>query len=227
MLEHILRNRPQTNEPDTLELFTLRFTNVGTDEIDIRGISPDGDIMFETQIPVSESIDVDYFSHPKVILSSQTRSVTVDIANIPNLKSAGCSPLATVKTLCADNKRIRAPMSLTLQDLGPSENESNGADASYILLKDAVAAGQFDNGIMLALNLTSKGSMLKWEIVLISVTLGIISFFALHCSSCTIINLLYRTSDPLTAHHGMGTLDKNETSHLFTEVDSYNSGPYE
>lgn len=227
VLEYILRSRPQSNEYDVLESFTLKFTNVGSDEIDVRGLSPSGDIMLETQISILESIDIDYFSISTVILSSQTRSVTVDIANIPYIKPTGCSLIATVETLCADNKRIRAPISLTLRDLNLDENESNVADASYILLKDTMATEQFDNGIMLALNLTSKGSMLRWEIVLISVTLGIISFFALHCSSCTIINLLYKTSDPLAAHHGMGTLDKNEPSHLFTEADSYNSGPYE
>lgn len=220
VLETILR-RTQISDHEAVEPFLLGFTNTGSEEVVLRGISLNGSSVLEKQIPVSASVDVDYFTYPRVILSSQTRSVTVDIANIPNVASAGCSPLATVDTLCADNKRIRASLSLSLRDL------NSDADTSFILLKDAVMADHFDNGVMLALNLTSKGPLLRWEIVIISVTLGIIGFCALHCSSCAIINLLYRTSDPLAAHHGMGTLDKNEASHLFTEADSYSCGPYE
>lgn len=228
VLEYILHSTrgTQIDGYDSAEAILLGFTNVGSEEIVLRGLSPSGDLGLEQQIPVSGSIYVDYSAYSGVVLSSATRSVTVDITNIPTIKSAGCSLLATVETLCADNKRIRAPVSLTLQDLSSDENESSNADASFVLFKDSIAANQFDNGVMLSLNLTSEGSLLRWEVILIAVTLGIVGFFALHCSSCTIINLLYRTSDPVAAHHGMGTLDKNEVSHLFTEADSYSSGPY-
>lgn len=228
VLEYILHNtsNPQIDGYDGTKAILLGFTNVGSEEIVLRGLSSSSDLVSEQQIPVLGSVYVDYAAYSGVVLSSPTRSVTVDITNIPTIKSAGCSLLTTVKTLCADNKRIRAPLSLTLQDLNPDKNESSNVDFSFILFKDSVEADQFDNGVMLSLNLTSGGSLLRWEVILIAVTLGIIGFSALHCSSCTIINLLYRTSDPLAAHHGMGTLDKNEVSHLFTEADSYSSGPY-